>query len=396
MRRILPIVVVCLIAGFISNGQRLLDSLSANGKSSIEGTTGFKYRHIHSVQQSASITPSPVATSTNANVALIDVPDKYFAKLRKKIQHFDKRLTKATSRYLTHLINNERTLQAKLALTDSVGARIFFGASIDSLQGLKERLLAGTEFTLPDGIAKDYNAYLDSLTGSLAFLQTAGGYLQKGNALADKLSLNISELMQLKSKMNVSEAINQYLLERKDILSGYFSSEKLQALHMPGMEQLSKSMFLYRQQLNEWKEAFDQPGKLEAKTMGVLRQLPLFRKFMLEHGALASLLDAPEDYGASTGGLQTREDIMKLVTQRFGNDAGGMQQMINGQLSTAREQLQQLKNKFPQLSGTAEMPDYKGAENSNKKTFFQRIQYSSTLGFSPHNSLLPTAAEIEW
>jgi len=286
-RQALVAVLICLVTGYTGRAQYLADtSLPASLSAAVE-KTGFNYHTNKRCNNSAGTALPATGAIVIEKVPVLALPQQYVAKVSQKIRRFNKKLTRTTLRYLNNLISNEKQLQQKLATTDSAAAQELFSQSIDSLRKLRQQLIAGSEFTQSIDIPKDYNAYLDSLGESLAFLQGPGGYLNKGKAIAEKLSVNSNELLQLRNKLATTDAINQYVQERKDLLTGYFSSGKLTALNMPGLQALSKKMYFYRQQLTEWKEAFSQPGKLETKAMGLLRQLPLFKQFMLEHGALA-------------------------------------------------------------------------------------------------------------
>jgi len=320
------------------------------------------------------------------------IPARFIGRIENKIRLSGRRLTKSTCRYLDKVIGVEKRMQKRLAATDSATSNELFTDAIDSLLALKRLLLAGDN--VAGSFSTDYNAYLDSLSGGLAFMKSVGQSLQKGKNDLQHPSENNLQLATLKNKIRSTDAIHQYLREQKETLSSYLQDHHLTALGGKEWQRFSKNIYYYSQQYEEWKETFSNAGKLESKVMGFLRQLPLFKQFMQEHSELAALLNTPESYGSNISGLQTRNDVMKQVTQRFGNEGAGMQQMINGQLGEARAQLQKLKDKFPLLNSSAEMPDFKPSDLKTK-TILQRIEFGGAFGFSPHNTLLPTLADLE-
>jgi hypothetical protein len=321
------------------------------------------------------------------------LPGKFLDKIERKINHFDQSLTRSTEKYLNKLIKQEKQLQKKLASIDSSAAKQLFTSSIDSLQKLKQQLVSGKVFNKAIELQKDYDAYLDSLSGSLAFLRDAKQYLQQGKNLSSKLNIGNEQLALLKNKLQTTDAIRQYARERKETIAGYFSGDKIKGLAAKQLQQLTKTNYYYLKELADWRSAFSDPLKLEAKAMNILRNLPLFKRFMAQHSELAGLLNPPANYGQSTAGLQTRDDIMKQIAARFGGAGPNVQQVINGQLDAAKNQLKTLKEKFPQLNGTAEMPDFQPKELKTK-TFFQRLEYSTNFNFNRQNTFLPTRADI--
>lgn len=321
------------------------------------------------------------------------LPKNFLDKIERKINRFDASLTRSTEKYLNKLIKQEKRLQKKLSKTDSLASASLFNSSIDSLEKLKQQLVGGKAFNKAIELQKDYDAYLDSLSGSLAFLKTAKQYLQQGKHLSGKLNIGNEQLALLKNKLQTTDAIRQYARERRETITGYCSTQKLKALAGKELQKLTKTNYYYLKELADWREAFSNPQKLEAKAMNILRNLPLFKQFMAQHSELAALLNTPAGYGQSTAGLQTRDDIMKQIAARFGGTGPNVQQMINGQLDAAKNQLKTLKEKFPQLDGTAEMPDFQPKEMKTKK-FIQRLEYSANFNFNRQNTFLPTRAEL--
>lgn len=321
------------------------------------------------------------------------LPNKFLDKIERKINRFNQSLTRSTEKYLNKLIKQEKRLQKIVSKKDSLGATALFTNSIDSLEKLKQQLTGGKAFNKAIELQKDYDAYLDSLSGSLAFLKEAKGYLQQGKHLSGKLNISNEQLALLKNKLQTTDAIRQYARERKETITGYCSTQKLKGLADKQLQKLAKTNYYYLKELSDWKQAFSNPEKLEAKAMGILRNLPLFKQFMAKHSELADLLNTPAGYGQSTAGLQTRDDIMKQIAARFGGTGPNVQQMINGQLDAAKNQLKTLKEKFPQLNGTAEMPDFQPKELKTRK-FVQRLEYSTNFNFNRQNTFLPTRADI--
>ncbi|MBX3257832.1 MAG: hypothetical protein KF862_27125 [Chitinophagaceae bacterium] len=114
---------------------------------------------------------------------------------------------------------------------------------------------------------------IDSLATSLGFLKDAGNIVSKTPGIQQKPGSSLQNLQQLQSKLNEAEAIQQFVQQRrqqlKQLLSNY--SNLPQNIHKY-LGKYQQQVFYYSWQLNELKEILNEPDKLVAKTLAVLKK----------------------------------------------------------------------------------------------------------------------------
>jgi hypothetical protein len=326
---------------------------------------------------------------------LENLPANFLSKIQKKYASIEKNLSKKTMKYLNKMQRQEKKLQRKAAKSDS---GFISHENIDSIYSAFNNQLSASG-QLVDGGGRihlnQYNPFIDTLSTSLAFLQ-------KYKGLEDKVKLPTDALEKLKSKLNGSDKINEFIAQRKqqmkDALSKY---TKLPASLRSQYAKINKTSYYYSAQVNEYKDMLKDPKKIEEKALAALNKMPFFQKFMKQNSQLASLFGLPENYGtpASLASLQTRASVQSMIQQRIAAGGPNAMAQVQQNLQNAQAQLSQLKDKLLKssglqgISGDVDMPNFK--PNTQKtKPFLKRLEYGLNVQFGKNNSLMPSTSDV--
>jgi hypothetical protein len=314
-------------------------------------------------------------------------PDKMFGLFSKKAAQAQEGLDRKTDHYLSKLQRREEKLRRKLYKKDSLAAKALFPDVAGEYQKLKSSTGTVGKY------AATYSGHLDSLTTSLKFLQN-------GNlATNPELKKTLDQYAALQSKLNASEQIKKQLQKREQLLK-----EQFQKLGMvKELKSYQKQLYYYRAQIAQYKEAFEDPSKLEAKLLEVLSKIPQFKDFFRSNSMLGSLFALPGGSGAtsvaSLAGLQTRSMVSQALTDRFGSSSAVTDQ-LRGNLQAAQGQLSALKNKFSSLSqgsygnaGDGDLPSFK-PNGQKTKPFLQRLEWGANIQSQKARYFFPVTSDI--
>jgi hypothetical protein len=182
------------------------------------------------------------------------------------------------------------------------------------------------------------------------------------------------------------------------MLSGY---TKVPASVRREYNELTKTAYYYRAQVDQYKAMLKDPKKIEEKTLSILNRMPFFQKFMKENSQLTSLFGLPDNYGtpASLAGLQTRASVQGMIQQRIAAGGPNALAQVQQNLQNAQAQLSQLKDKLLKssglqgMSGDIDMPDFK-PNNQKTKPFLKRLDYGFNVQFEKNNSLMPSTSDM--
>jgi len=324
---------------------------------------------------------------------LRQLPGRYFNKVSAKADHFNNQLSKRSAKALRRMRKQEDKINRKLLKIDSLAARNLFVHSIDSLDHL-QTLVKGKVSTVISRIpGGQYLAHLDTLQSALGFLSKYQSQLQTINGAGMKLQNSLNSVKELEGRLDQVQNVQQYIDERKQLLT--------QALGQYGdmfnknLGAISKEAYYYQAQIANYKALWQHPDQLEAKAVGILNKIPAFQAFYKKHSQLASLFNLPSDYGntASLVGLQTRSMVERELQQRLQGAGAGGRQQIQQQLQQATQQLEQLKDKFPGLNSTAQMPDFQ-PKDIKSKTWLQRLEYGANFQFEKATSYFPSTSDV--
>lgn len=314
------------------------------------------------------------------------ISGNFLAKIQKKYSGIEHSLNKKTTKYLQKLQRQEKKLQRKAGSDTS---RI--GNDIDSAYSVFINSISEKSKEVKKVNLGQYNAFADTLTTSLDFLQ-------KYKGLEEKVKLPAEALDKLKERLNQTEKVKEFIAQRKqqmrEVLSKY---TKVPASLKKQYERLSKTAYYYTAQVKEYREMLSDPKKIEEKTLALLSQLPIFQKFIKENSQLASLFRLPGNAGSaqSLAGLQTRASVQGMIQQRIAAGGPSAMAQVQQNLAAAHAEIDKLKDKLNQFGGGGdpEMPDFKPNEQKTKP-FLKRLEYSADVQFEKSSNLLPSAANI--
>src|SRR5690242_9274684 len=113
----------------------------------------------------------------------INLPSSFLSAANGKITSVDNRLTKQTEKYLHNLAKSEIRLKKKLAKIDSAVAKNCFAEDPSQHYNALIRKLKSTTGKNTDGLTGAYMPYIDSLKGSLSFLNNNPDLLNNSKIL---------------------------------------------------------------------------------------------------------------------------------------------------------------------------------------------------------------------
>ena len=342
-----------------------------------------------------------VSFNTNAQErrtdSLVAVPGKLISKINSKAATTSKRIDRQTEKYLRRLEKQELKLQRKLAKLDSSKAAQLFAGTKEKYQALREKLKQKST-----GAAKGvYVPSLDSMGISLSFL-TQNSNLLKGKS--DEISRVTETFKAMQGKLSNTDDIRQYVKDRKQVLkqalneNGLGKSTYAKAAVDKHLKKFSKEGYYYARQMQEYKEAWKDPAKMERKLLELLNKIPVFKKFAEQNSQLAGLFGLPAGYSGTPNinGLQTRASVNALVRTQIAAAGPNAMQTVQQNLQQAQGQLSQLKDKINKLGGggsSVDIPDFT-PNTQRTKSFWQRIEIKTDLQTNRGSRFLPNTADV--
>ncbi|HWJ29076.1 MAG TPA: hypothetical protein VNS32_21205, partial [Flavisolibacter sp.] len=159
----------------------------------------------------------------------------------------------------------------------------------------------------------------------------------------------------------------------------------------------------YRAQFQEYKQAFEDPSKLEQKLLEVVMKIPQFKAFFTKNSLLGSLFTMPGSSTASTAslqGLQIRAMVNQSLVDRFGSSPDVTQQLQQN-LQSAQGQLNDLKSKLSRYSsesygnssGDPSMPDFK-TNQEKTHSFSKRLTYGFDIQSQKSRYMFPITSDL--
>lgn len=312
------------------------------------------------------------------------LPEKYLSDVKKKSDKVEQQVNKRADKALSRLMKQEKKMKARLWKVDSVAAKNIFTRSIDSMGSLKSGLKSKVTSKLPGG-----SSYLDSLGGSLKFLEGKGELLGSSKG---KLAGAAGSLESLQGKLQQADQIKAYIREHKKQLKEQLAQY---AGFTKDLQKINKEAYYYGQQVNEYKSMLKDRKKAEAKAMELLKKMPAYNDFLRKNSQIASLFNlgaGGNNTAQSLEGLQTRSQVEQMIQQRLGNSPDA-RAAVGQQMDQARSQLNELKSKFPDLDNAGDMPDFK-PNPMKTKSFIQRLEFGGNIQFQKSNRYFPTTADI--
>lgn len=300
------------------------------------------------------------------------------------------KLDRKSEKVLRQFQRQENKLKGKLEKSDStMAARIFGNAS----QQYKE-----LEAKLQNPELKKYIPQIDSLTTSLKFLEANPLFIKEAKEVKAKLQEATAKMQSLKASFARAESVKQFIKERKE----YLKQQLGQLGMLKDLKKISKQVYYYSRQVNEYKEALKDPKKASKKALELLAKNKSFREFMRKNSQLASLFRMPGDLDnpanlASLSGLQTRAQVNGLIQQQLAAGGPNAQAQFQQNLQAAQSHLNQLKDKVIKMGGGSsdeEIPDGFMPQSQKTKSFFQRLELGTNIQSVRSNGILPTTSDL--
>src|SRR5579859_2629078 len=272
---------------------------------------------------------SASAQTTELPDKAINIPTGWLRRMQSHITGLNDQLSRETQRYLQKMARYEDRLKQRLSHVDPKAAEALFSGTTQRYADLGRQLATDTG-SKGRSFNSTYLPYLDSLHGSLAFLQEHPEWLQSHGAGPSATSLTqlkaaASQLQALQAKMQDADAIKSYVQQRRQQIAQYFNQHaNWQQFLGASYAGMSKEGYYYSQQLRAYDAMWSSPDQLEGKTLALLNQVPGFHNFMLTHSSLGGLFRVPGNYGSASAlsGLQTKEAVAQQIQGKV--SAGGV------------------------------------------------------------------------
>jgi hypothetical protein len=326
-------------------------------------------------------------------------PARFFSHVQTESTDLDKDLTRQTEKYLQKLSTDDAKLKKKLYKLDSTSAARLYSTNPEATYTNLLQKLRNDSATIMRSMGSEYLPYLDSLQGTLAFLNKNPQLLNTSKILPANIQGSLSQLQQVETKLQDADQIKQFIQNRKAQIAQYLN----QYSHLPSSitgiyQNYNKELYYYSDQVRQYREMLNDPDKMTQKALSLLNQLPAFTSFMKKNSFLAGLLSVPGDYGESTAldGLQTRQQVLSMIQSKVGQGGSSASSMISQSLQAAHQDITKLQNKLSALgagSGDMDMPDFK-PNNQKTKTFLKRIEYGVNIQTVQASNWYPTTTSI--
>ncbi len=326
-----------------------------------------------------------IPDSTSKSVQ--QITQKYISTVDNKAEKISADIDKQTEKYLDKLEKQELKIKKKLSKIDSLAANNIFANTASEYEAIRNKVKNKSgQFIKNTG---RYFPWADSASTSLQFLADKNPFISSANANVAKVQGALSKVKELKNQFNQAASVKDFIRERKEALTQQLRNYNLGS----ELKKYNQTAYYYTQQINEYKQALDDPDKAVQKAYSLLRRIPAFEKFMKEHGELAGLFDIPEDYATNMTGLQTRDQVRMIMASQIQRLGPNGQSMVQQSLGEAQSELSKLRNKFPSSGSTEDMPDFKPKEQKTK-TFLQRLEYGTNIQTVRSNFFYPTTSDI--
>jgi len=333
---------------------------------------------------------------------VLNFPSRLFSGIQKKTASLDQQLTRQTEKYLQRLGRQEARLKKKIAKIDSAAAQRMFAADPRQRYALLAAKLKGDTAGLRNNkFSGAYLPYVDSLQGSLSFLEKNPQLVDPSRVSPAALQNSLGQVRQLEAKLNDADGIRQFIQQRKEQLKQYLNSNtQLTSGIRNAYDDYNKQLYYYGQQVKEYQDILNDPDKLFRTALDLLNRVPSFAGFMRSNSFLSLLAGAPGNGGGAQAGqavqgLQTRDQVLSALQTQYGVNGPNAASMAGQNIQSAQGQLDQLRDKMNAggNSGDLNMPDFK--PNTQKtKSFLQRLEYGTNLQSTHSNYYFPMTTDL--
>jgi len=292
--------------------------------------------------------------------------------------------------------NSQQYLQKMAAVEDQLKAQLYYKTDSAKTRQLFARpsgIYHWDTTAITAGPSKTYVAHLDTVQTTLKYWQSKFN----GSANSGSLSTALGKVTTLQSNIDQSAAISAAISARKQQLAQYLN----QYSHLPPsvtslFSKYKATAYYYRQQVDNVKDAVNNPTRLEQTALTQLAKLPVYQQFMARHSMLASLFQLPAatSDSAALAGLQTKSLVQQGLQQQVSASGQGGMAAVSQQMQQARGELSQMQNSLAKYGNSGQdldMPDFK-PNGQKTKTFLKRIVFGASLQLSQSTDYFPSTA----
>ena len=334
-------------------------------------------------------------TGTLAGQGLVDssfkqadkITGKYIRAIDGKAAKVAADIDRQTEKYLNQLEKQEAKLRKKLSRIDSLAALNVFADTKEQYHNIRNKVKERQAQLV--GRGGRYFPWIDSAGTSLEFLANKNPLISNAAGNVAKIQGALSKVKELQNQFKQAADVKDFIRQRKEYLQQQLKSYSLGS----ELKKYNQTAYYYTQQINDYREALNDPEKAERKVLSLLRRIPAFEKFMHDHGELAGLFDIPEDYASNMTGLQTREQVQNMMQSRIQGLGPNAQADVQQSIGAAQSELSKLRNRFLSSGSTEDMPDFK-PKDLKTKTFFQRLEYGTNIQTVKSNYFFPTTTDM--
>lgn len=327
--------------------------------------------------------------SSTALQSAVQLPGNLLQRLSGRAAQLQENAVRQTEKYCRMLARREKVLKKKLARTDSTVANNIFG-NTDSIY----KAYAGSMRQPADNniFSNVYSHRLDSLKTAMQFLDKHGLI---GRSVQEQQQVKelLAKYSDLQGVFNNTEALKKVLIERQQLLQ-----QQLQRFGMPGIQSLQKQLYYYQAQMEQYRQAWEDPSVMEQQLTKMLCKIPEFRKFFDQFSDLGAVFSLPGNTGASAANtnLQTRTSLNSFI--QSGNSGNlNVQTQLQNNLPAPVAQTNNIRSLLPALptsgSSTEEMPNFK-PNHQKVRSFLKRIELGTSLQTTKANYYFPATSDV--
>ena len=318
---------------------------------------------------------------------------RFLKKTGARMANIDQSLTRREERYIDLLSQTEDRLRKKIQKVDPNSTKLMPAGNYQKWIGrLRDTVAISSQ-------GKTYIARLDTLQTTLKYLQSSPGNTGSVTGASGQLMKVTGQVQLLQAHIDESGLISQYIAQRKQQISQYLNQfPNLPSGVTQTFDQYKVTAYYYRQQLAQFKKSLNDPQKIEQQTINQLNKLPAYQEFLAKHSLLASLFQLPAGDGgnASLQGLQTKDQVQKMLQQQVSGGGQGAQAAVDQQMQQAKTQLTSMQSnlsKYGVGGQEIDMPNFQPNQQKTK-TFLKRLTYGANLQLSKSTDYFPATGNL--
>jgi hypothetical protein len=344
-------------------------------------------------ENDTSVARDPLHARTDAIIT------KRLGALAKESASISDQIVKKTTKGLRRLAREEERIAKYITTADSNTKNVFA-----NVQDKYAQLIALIESSAPNATPSLPNYYiprLDTLLNALKLLAAEGN---ADHDIKSELGISIEALVQLDNKLERAYELMNFMKLRRQVIKETLSKYR----HLPSnitksFKKINKEVYYYREQVLYFKDILNEPNKLDELLVGMAKRIPAFTWFLAKNSRLAGVFLpggsgrvflAASEHIPVVSGLQQRYSV-EQVMQSVSASSANAQQLMHRQVRQGMRDALQVKQKFTNRRKVDEGELGGFTVNSQrKKSFWQRLEYSTDLQFGRSIRYLPAIADI--